>query len=150
MNMTSITRSLPLILVFSLTLLACDAPIAPASELNKNPAPVGKPGAPVLMDFQLPPVVAEQQLVQIALSFQTTTPAGSMVVRLSTDPQLQLVGNEELSFMLPLTTASENISLQTSETGLFYLHVSVNEFDLDGNPPAGTELCRAGAGGASN
>lgn len=100
-------------------------------------AAIGKPGAPVTIDFEVPRDIIVGNLIDVNLTFRSTTPAGRLTVNLNTSDGLTLLSEARQYFDLAASTMTAVVRLQTERDGLYYLHVIVAETDANENPLLG-------------
>ncbi|RBP51053.1 hypothetical protein [Arenicella xantha] len=93
----------------------------------------GKPGASVALTYQVPETISAGETINVNLAFSAQKTQGQLQVKLNADEGMVLLNSQSFSLNLPTTPSSNvDVVLGTPTNGLYYLNVSVREFDIHG------------------
>lgn len=135
----ALTTCMPLLLVACGSFADKQASASPAITSQQTRSGVidirnGKPGAPVALEYRLPATIAPGGTVDVSLNFRTSTPKGTLEVRLNGGNNLEVAGPESASFPLGSSnTYPLNTRIATQGAGVFYLNVLATETLPNGN-----------------
>lgn len=97
----------------------------------------GKPGAPVVMTYQIPAQISANEVIYGHLDFQSNTTEGWLAVEMNGDSGLILQSESTVEFDLAADPMRVDVQLLSTNDGLYYLNVTVKEYSTEGTPKLG-------------
>jgi hypothetical protein len=134
------------IICLSLIFSACaeSKPVANVSPVQQSAAetdviaktielPYEKPGAPVVLTYEMPAQIGAGDTVDVSLIFRSGTLKGELVIAVNAGNGLILNSEANARFDLGSESKRMDVQLYVANDGLFYLNVMASEFDADSN-----------------
>ncbi len=94
----------------------------------------GKLGAPVAMTYQIPAQISANEVIYGHLDFRSGTAEGWLTVEMNSDSGLILQSVSTVEFDLAAGPMGVDVQLLSTNDGLYYLNVTVKEYDTKGTP----------------